>query len=216
MSAQSTQHPSGLRHNRVVVGVTGASGALYARRVLRGLLDSDVESHVVLTNPGLRLCHDELGAERPSAAALAGIDDDHPQRSLLHQHSNNDIGAPIASGSFLYDAMLVVPCSANSLNAIACGLGDDLLRRAAAVTLKERRRLVLALRESPLTLIDAQHIATLTAAGAIVAPASPGFYLNPTTIDDLIDFVAAKLLDSAGVTHNIGARWGDTAKPSAR
>jgi 4-hydroxy-3-polyprenylbenzoate decarboxylase len=211
MNAPNQPFPSGLRHNRVIVGVTGASGALYARRVIRGLLDAGVETHVVLTSPGQRLCHDELGIERPSASTLAGIEDDHPARPLLRQHSNNDIGAPIASGSFLCDAMLVVPCSANSLNAIAAGLGDDLLRRAAAVTLKERRRLILALRESPLTLIDAQSIATLTAAGATIAPASPGFYLNPITIDDLIDSVAARLLDSAGVTHDVGSRWGERA-----
>ena len=206
---------AGLRHNRVVVGDTGASGALYARRVIRGLLEARVETHVIITPPGHRLCCDELGLERPSAATLAGIEDSHPARALLHQHSNNDIGAPIASGSFLIDAMLVVPCSVNSLNAIAAGLGDNLLRRAAAVTLKERRPLILALRESPLSLIDANSIVTLTTAGATVAPASPGYYLNPTSIDDLIDFVAAKLLDLAGVTHNISARWGES-KPATR
>lgn len=215
MHAPNTPHPSGLRHNRVVVGVTGASGALYARRTIQGLLGAGVETHVVLTPPGLRLCHDELGLERPSAATLAGIEDTDPNRSLLHQHSNNDIGATIASGSFLADAMIVVPCSANSLNSIAAGMGDDLLRRSAAVTLKERRPLILALRESPLTLIDAENIARLTRAGATVAPASPGYYLNPTTIDELIDFTAAKLLDLAGVTHTIGARWGDEATNNA-
>ena len=198
-----------LRHNRIIVGVTGASGALYARRVIRGLLDAGVETHVIITPPGQRLCHDELGLERPTAATLAGIDDAHPAHALLHQHSNTDIGAPIASGSYLCDAMIVVPCSANSLNAIAAGLGDNLLLRAAAVSLKERRPLILALRESPLSLIDAHTIPTLATAGATIAPTSPGYYLNPTTIDDIIDFVAAKLLDLASVTHNIGARWGE-------
>ncbi len=204
-----TTHQSGLKHNRVIVGVTGASGALYARRVIRGLLDASVETHVIITPPGQRLCHDELGLERPSAATLAGIDDANPANSLLHQHPNADIGASVASGSFLCDAMIIVPCSASSLNAIAAGLGDNLLRRAAAVALKERRTLILALRESPLSLIDANNIATLTAAGATIAPASPGFYLNPTSIDDLINFVAAKMLDLAGVNHSISARWGE-------
>lgn len=194
---------------RIVVGISGASGAVYARRVIELLVAGGHEVHLTVTPPGARLLHDELGMERIDVRALAGLPADcDPKDRGVVLYNNRDIGAAIASGSFLHDGMVVVPCSSHTLNAIASGLGDNLLTRAAAVTLKERRRLVLCHRESPLTLIDIQSMERLTLAGAIVAPANPGFYLLPRTIDEIVDFVAGKLLDLLGVEHGLKVRWG--------
>lgn len=196
------------RHNRFVIGLSGASGALYARRVISHLVELGHEVHLVISPPGARLLHDELGHEGVDLHNLAGIPDsaDPASRGVV-RHNYKDIGAPIASGSFQHDGMAIVPCSSHTLNAVAAGLGDNLLLRAAACTLKERRPLILLHREAPLTMIDIQSMERLTLAGAIICPASPGFYLMPRTIDDLVDFMAARVLDLLGVDHGIEARW---------
>src|SRR5690606_36606381 len=116
---------------------------------------------------------------------------------------------PIASGSFRHDGMILVPCSSNSLAAVATGSSTNLMHRAAQVTLKERRRLVLVHRESPLSLVDIRNMALATEAGAIIAPANPGFYLLPKTLDDIIDFVVGRCLDVLGVEHDLNVRWGE-------
>jgi 4-hydroxy-3-polyprenylbenzoate decarboxylase len=126
---------------------------------------------------------------------------------LLVIHNDKDLGSSIASGTFLHDGMIIVPCSSNSVGAIASGLTNTLVQRAASVTLKERRTLVVAHRETPLSHIDVENIATLSRAGAIVAPLSPGFYLQPKTLDDLVDFMAGKLVDLVGVNHDLPVRW---------
>lgn len=193
---------------RIVIGVSGASGALYAQRIISHLVERRYEVHLVVTAPGARLLHDELGLEGVNVNALAGLPDGaDPAAHGVHRYNHRDIGAAIASGSFRHDGMAVVPCSSHTLNAIAAGIGDNLLLRAAACTLKERRPLVLLHREAPLTLIDIQSMERLTLAGAIVCPASPGFYLLPRTIDELVDFMAARVLDLLGVEHGIEARW---------
>ena len=135
-------------------------------------------------------------------SALAGT----AQHSIT-LYNYNDVGAKLASGSFLHDGMVIVPCSSNTLAEVAHGIGDNLICRAAAVTLKERRRLVLAHREMPLSPIDVNNYKLLTDAGAIVAPCNPGFYLNPTTVGEVVDFVAGKLLDLVGVPHAFETRW---------
>ncbi|MFG0328624.1 MAG: UbiX family flavin prenyltransferase [Phycisphaerales bacterium] len=190
--------------NRIVVGVTGASGAVYAQKVIRGLVAAEIETHLVVTPYGQRLLHDELGMNSIDLPELAGTSD---HRITLY--NNNDVGAAIASGSFLHQGMLVVPASSNALGMMAGGLGPNLLYRAAAVTLKERRPLIVCHRESPLSAIDIDNMRRLTEAGAIIAPANPGWYFLPKTVDDLSDFVAAKLLDLVGVQHSIGRRWGE-------
>ena len=119
-------------------------------------------------------------------------------------YNYNDVGSKLASGSFLHDGMVIVPCSSNTLAQVAHGLGDNLISRAAAVTLKERRRLILVHREMPLSPIDINNYQTLSQAGVILAPANPGFYLNPTTVGEVVDFVAGKLLDLLGVWHGPG------------
>lgn len=198
---------------RYVVGITGASGALYAQRVLRGLLEAGHEVHLCCTPMGLRLLHDELGIERldeSGLAVLCGLSDSRPAiGDSLCYHPPRDVGAPIASGSFLHDGMVIVPCSSRTLNCVAAGTGDTLVARAAAVCLKERRPLILAHRESPLSLIDIRAMETLTQAGAVVAPCNPGLYLLPRTVEEVVDFVAARLLDLLKVEHQIGRRWGE-------
>jgi 4-hydroxy-3-polyprenylbenzoate decarboxylase len=186
----------------IVTAITGASGAAYAQRFIQGLVAAGVQTHLVISPLGRRLLYDELGMETPDLATLAGVKD-----HTITLYNYNDVGAKIASGSFLHDGMVIVPCSSNTLAQVAHGLGDNLITRAAAVTLKERRKLILCHREMPLSPIDVMNYKTLTDAGVILAPANPGFYLNPTTIAEIVDFVAGKLLDLIGVTHNFETRW---------
>ena len=199
---------------RIVVAVTGASGALYAQRFLQGLVAAGVETHLVVSPLGRRLLHDELGLKRLDDAAVAelvGRDD----AVILHNY--NDVGSVLASGSFLHDGMAIVPASSNTLAEVAAGLGGNLIARAAAVTMKERRRLVIVHREMPLSVVDVNNYKTLSDAGVILAPANPGFYLNPQSVSDVVDFVAAKLLDLLGVEHDIGGRWDpDNPNPPLR
>ena len=186
----------------IVTAITGASGALYAQRFIQGLVAADVTVHLVVSPLGRRLLHDELGMEAPNVDALAGTD-----RHKVQLYNYNDVGARLASGSFLHDGMVIVPCSSNTLAEVAHGLGDNLISRAAAVTLKERRRLVLCHREMPLSPIDVNNYKALSDAGVVLCPANPGFYLNPTTVGEVVDFVAGKLLDLIGVPHALDTRW---------
>jgi 4-hydroxy-3-polyprenylbenzoate decarboxylase len=190
----------------IVVAITGASGALYAQRFIQGLVAAGVRVHLVISPYGRRLLHDELGLERPDIPALVG-----PQyASLVTVYNYNDVGSKLASGSFLHDGMVVVPCSSNTLGEVAHGLGGNLIARAAAVTLKERRRLILVHREMPLSPIDISNYKILSDAGVILCPANPGFYLNPTTVLEIADFVAGKLLDLCHVRHKLDTRWDPT------
>ena len=186
----------------IVTAITGASGAAYAQRFIQGLVAASVNVHLVVSPTGRRLLHDELGMEVVDLPVLAGTDN-----HTITLYNYNDVGAKLASGSFLHDGMVIVPCSGNTLAQVACGLGDNLIARAAAVALKERRRLILVHREMPLSQMDVNNYKTLSDAGVILAPANPGFYLNPTTVGELVDFVAGKLLDLVGVRHSLDTRW---------
>jgi 4-hydroxy-3-polyprenylbenzoate decarboxylase len=186
----------------IVTAITGASGALYARQFVRGLVGAGANVHLVVSPLGRRLLHDELGMETVDLDELAGT-----ASHAITLYNYNDVGAKLASGSFLHNGMVIVPCSSNTLAEVAHGLGDNLISRAAAVTLKERRRLVLAHREMPLSPIDVNNYKLLNDAGAILCPANPGFYLNPTTVLEIADFVAGKLLDLVGVQHALDTRW---------
>lgn len=186
----------------IVTAITGASGALYAQRFIQGLVTAGVNVHLIVSPLGRRLLHDELGMETVDIAALAGT-----AEHTVTLYNYNDVGAKPASGSFLHQGMVIVPCSSNTLAEVAHGLGDNLISRAAAVTLKERRRLILAHREMPLSPIDINNYKILNDAGAILAPANPGFYLNPSSVGDIVDFVAGKLMDLLGVPHALDTRW---------
>jgi 4-hydroxy-3-polyprenylbenzoate decarboxylase len=195
----------------IVVAITGASGAIYATRLLECLTaeSAGVEVHLVVSPHGRQLLADELGLTRVTPAALVGRATD---RIILYP--NADLGARIASGSFRTEGMIVCPCSSHTLGAIASGLGDTLVTRAAHVTLKERRPLILLHREMPLGRIDLENMVRLDAAGATICPAAPGFYMLPESIEDLVDFVVGKLLDLMHVPHALAIRWGElSTKP---
>ncbi|MCA9304557.1 MAG: UbiX family flavin prenyltransferase [Phycisphaerales bacterium] len=196
------------RPKRIVVGISGASGARYSTRLLELLLQSHIEVHLVVTDFGKRLLSDELGITGLSLDTLCpSLAGNQSIRNQLLVHPHKDVGAVIASGSFLHDGMVVIPCSSTSLGKIATGSGENLLTRAAAVTLKERRPLIIVHRESPLSLIDIENMRTLTLAGATIAPANPGLYLKPTTIDEIIDFTVGKVLDLLKIEHDLKTRW---------
>jgi 4-hydroxy-3-polyprenylbenzoate decarboxylase len=201
-----------MNHMEIVTAITGASGALYALRFIQGLVAANVNVHLVVSPLGRRLLHDELGMEGVNVETLAGTRD-----HTVTLYNYNDVGSRLASGSFLHDGMVIVPCSSNTLAECAHGLGDNLISRAAAVTLKERRKLIIVHREMPLSPIDITNYKLLTDAGAILAPANPGYYLNPTTVGEVVDFVAGKLLDLLGVPHQFVPRYDPkTAVPPAQ
>ena len=187
---------------RLVIGITGASGMAYAIRVIELLTEADVDVHVAVTAHGRRVLFEELGFKR--------LDPDELSRGhggLVTVYGREDAGAAIASGSFLHRGMIIVPASSNTVGAVASGVTNTLVQRTAAVTLKERRTLVIAHRESPVSLIDLRNLAHLAEAGAVIAPLAPGFYLGPRTIEDLVDFMAARLLDLVGIPHALDVRW---------
>jgi len=166
------------------------------------MAERDCEIHLLVTTWGRRLLFDELGMRKVDADALTGGRGD-----LVTIHNDNDIGAAPGSGSFAHDGMVVVPCSANTMGRIAGGMTENLVQRAAACALKERRKLILCHRETPLSLIEIENMARVTRAGGIVAPLNPGFYLGPTTIDELLDFMAGRILDLLGLDHDVSVRW---------
>ena len=182
---------------RIIVAISGASGAVYGVRLLQVLRDTpDIESHLVVSSAGWRNVQAEHGLQRADIEALAH-----------HVHDVADVGASIASGSFPCSGMVVAPCSMRALAAIAHGLSDNLITRAADVVLKERRRLVLMVRESPLSLIHLRNMVSATEAGAIICPPIPAFYLRPQSVDDIVDFSVARVLDLLDVPHTLAARW---------
>jgi len=191
-----------LGNKQIVVGVTGASGGLYALRLIASLESAGVNVHLVVSAHGRQLLADECGVTTIDAEHLIGRSSDR-----ITIYDPDDFGCRLASGSFRTDGMAICPCSSNTLGAVASGLGDRLIWRAAHVALKESRRLVLVHREMPLSAIDLENMLKLSRAGAIICPASPGFYLNPLSIDDLVDFVVGRVLDLMGIEHTLDVRW---------
>jgi 4-hydroxy-3-polyprenylbenzoate decarboxylase len=206
-----------MRH--VAVGITGASGALYAVRTLAALLAQGCTVELVVSDYGRRLLRDELGPEAaldrlvPYLRARYG---DAVGEGRLIVHSNKDLGASIASGSQDCEALIVVPCSMKTLAGIAHGLSRNLIERAADVVLKERRPLVIVPRETPLSLPQIRNLLLCAEAGAIVVPAMPAFYQQPATLDDLADFMAGKVLSVLGIPHALYPAWTGEAGAPAR
>jgi 4-hydroxy-3-polyprenylbenzoate decarboxylase len=196
---------------RYILGVSGASGGVYALRALRTLSDGDREIHLVVSAQGERVFQSEIGTTMESA--IEALPEASRKRIIRHRH--DDFFAPISSGSFRTDGMLILPCSLSALASIAGGTGGDLLRRAADVHLKERRLLVVVPRETPLSTIHLRNMLTLSEAGAVILPACPGFYSRPSTIDELVDFVVGRALSALGVECSLAPEWtGDPRSPS--
>ncbi|UCE91857.1 MAG: UbiX family flavin prenyltransferase [Methanobacteriota archaeon] len=177
----------------VVVGITGASGLRYGVRLLECLR---CERTVIMSADAARLVVGETGLSKEDIESKA-----------TSRLDNDDMRAPLASGSAAFDAMVVVPCSMSTLSKVACGIGDNLITRAASVALKERRRLVLVPRETPLSAIHLENMWRLSSAGAVVMPACPAFYPSPESVDDMVDFVVGRVLDQLGLEHSLYRRW---------
>ncbi|MFD1706750.1 UbiX family flavin prenyltransferase [Siminovitchia sediminis] len=182
---------------RIIVGITGASGSLYAYTLVRALHQLGIETHVVATEMGVKVMQFECGVKIEDLKEYAVV------------HHNQNLFASIASGSFKTDGMVIVPCSMNTLGAIANGVGDTLLSRAASVVLKERRNLVVVPREAPFHVIHLRNMTTLAEAGVSILPASPGFYHRPTEIWELVNFIVARILDELKIEHDLIERWGE-------
>jgi 4-hydroxy-3-polyprenylbenzoate decarboxylase len=187
---------------RLVVGISGSSGIIYGLRLLQLLRQVDVESHLVVSRAAELTRSHELTEKSSDLRSLADVN-----------YSIGDIGASIASGSFKTSGMVIAPCSIRTLGEIAAGTSSTLLTRAADVTLKERRRLVLMVRESPLTSIHLRNMLTVTEAGAIIAPPVPAFYTQPQTIDDIVTQTVARVLDLFEIETGLAKRWGEHTGP---
>jgi 4-hydroxy-3-polyprenylbenzoate decarboxylase len=196
----------------LVLGITGASGAVYAVRLLEVLLQSGHEVHLSISPSGQTLVRQELQREidlisfRPDS--LLQEIPSGPRAGRIVYHHFQDFLAPIASGSFLTDGMVVCPCSGSTVSGIAHGSSTNLIQRAADVHLKERRKLILVPRETPLSTIQLENMKRCAEAGAVMLPAMPGFYHGPQSIGDLVDFVVARICDQLGVSHDLMRRWG--------
>jgi flavin prenyltransferase len=194
----------------IAVGITGASGAIYATRTVAALLSLGLHVELVVSDYGRRLLRDELGESASLdrlKAFLAGQYGDAVTAGTVTIHNNRDLGATIASGSHGCSGMVVVPCSMKTLAGVAHGLSRNLIERAADVMLKERRTLVLVPRETPMSLPQLKNMVLCAEAGAMILPAMPAFYQLPKTLDDLADFMAGKILGSLGFEHDLYPQW---------
>ncbi|MBT2708413.1 UbiX family flavin prenyltransferase [Pseudomonas sp. ISL-84] len=185
------------RKKRILVGITGASGSLYGYTLIRALHQLGIDTHLIATEMGEKVMQFECGVKMEELKEYATI------------HSNRNLFASVASGSFQTDGMVIVPCSMNTLGAIANGVGDTLLSRAASVVLKENRKFIIVPREAPFHLIHLRNMTALAESGACIMPASPGFYHKPTEIWELANFMVARILDMLDIDHQLLERWGE-------
>ncbi|ADD68027.1 3-octaprenyl-4-hydroxybenzoate carboxy-lyase [Denitrovibrio acetiphilus DSM 12809] len=186
---------------RIFLGITGASGALYGKKLIEELADK-CELHLCITPDGLTNINIELGTEHKSAEEfLSSLG----KNAILHNHKN--FAAPVSSGSFMVDSYIVAPASMGFVGRTAGGVSSNLIERCADVAMKERRNLVILFRETPLSLIHMENLTKLTRAGAVCMPAAPGFYHKPNTIDDLISFIVGKIFDIINIQHSLYERW---------
>jgi 4-hydroxy-3-polyprenylbenzoate decarboxylase len=181
---------------RIIVGITGATGVIYGVKLLEKLREAGVETHLVMSRWGARTLMHETPYSREQVEAFAHT-----------VYSSNDMGAAISSGSFETGGMAIVPCSARTLGAIAAGFGDSLIHRAADVVLKERRKLLLAVREAPLHEIHLENMLKLSRMGAVIIPPMPAFYTNPRSLTDIVEHTVARMLDQFGVNMPGAKRW---------
>lgn len=184
---------------RIIVGITGASGVIYGISLLEALRQLDVETHLILSRQAERLITAETAYDPEEVRALAA-----------YAYAAEDLYAPVASGSFLCQGMVVAPCSMKTLAGIASGYAENLIQRAADVTIKEGRRLILMPRESPFSAIHLENMLKLARLGVIIAPPIPAFYTRPQAINDLVRFSVGRALDLLGIKHHLFPRWGES------
>jgi len=182
---------------KIVVALTGASGAIYGYRLLEKLYEAKVELIIVASDVALEILKMETGMNGKALSRFGKV------------YMDNEMTAPTASGSYIFDAMVVVPCSMKMLACVANGVSFSLITRTADVALKERRKLVLVTRETPLSLVQIKNMLAATEAGAVVLPACPGFYHRPSTVEGLVDHIVGKVLDQLSIKHNLFRRWGE-------
>jgi len=182
---------------RLVVAVTGASGSIYAKNFLEAAKSHGIETHLIVTEAGKTVVGHELGG----VEKLTVVAD--------HTYNPQDLEAPLASGSFRVDGMVIVPATMKTVAALANGYNANLVTRAADVHLKERRPLIMVPRETPLHAVHLENMARLSRLGAVILPAMPGFYHHPESVDDLANFISGKILDQLGVPNNLYRRWGE-------
>ncbi|MCW4035469.1 MAG: UbiX family flavin prenyltransferase [Candidatus Bathyarchaeota archaeon] len=186
---------------KLVIAITGASGVVYGKRLLEILHDKNIETHLVLSQAAEKIIKHELGTNKKTFEQLAD-----------HVYAIDDWSCPIVSGSFKTDAMIIVPCSMKTLSGIANGFAENVILRTADVMLKEKRKLILVPRETPLNTIHLKNMYELSKLGVIIAPAMPAFYHKPETVDDLTDFVVGKILDILDIENKLYKRWQKTQK----
>ena len=195
-SAQRSERGSPMGSKRIVVGISGSSGAVYGARLCEVLAGLDVEVHLIVT-----------GGARATLAYEAGLDVDEVARHADVVYADADVGAAVASGTFLTMGMVVAPCSVKTLSAIANSYADTLISRAADVVLKERRRLVVVVRETPLHIGHLRLMSKVTEAGGVILPPVPGFYVRPKTVEDIVDHTITKILDQFDIDAGLIERW---------
>lgn len=196
--------------NKIVVGICGASGSIYGIRLLKALLSQPREVHLIISEAGKLVIEHELGFDdnSPFEQFLEEKGVRFHKNARLIRHAPDDLFANSASGSFKHQGMVIVPCSMKTLAAVASGFATNLMERTADVCLKEKRPLVLVPRETPLNKIHMQNMIKAYEAGAIIIPPSPAFYFNPEAINDLVDFIVARILDQLNIEHNLIGEWG--------
>ena len=201
-----------LDHQQIALAITGASGAPYAKRLLEVLLQQGLTVHLMISTAGRIVLADELDWKLPARASdvqtkLVQEFNCHPEQLLVY--GEQQWSSPLASGSHRVPTMIVCPCTMGTLSAIACGQSDNLINRAADVMLKEDRKLIVVPREAPFSVIHLENMLKLAKLGVCILPPNPGFYFNPTSLNELVDFVVARILDQAKIEHNLMPRWGD-------
>lgn len=193
-----------------IVGITGASGSIYGKRLLQELLKCGFKVSLIISGPGRQVISHELCFtfnEDSAPVEIAEWLDVDGARTHLYYYPDDDFMSPVCSGSHVTAGMVIIPCSMATLGAISNGLSSSLIERAADVTLKESRRLIIVPRETPLNRIHLQNLLRIEEAGAKILPAMPAYYNNPRTIDDMVDFVVGKVLDQLGIEHSLYERW---------
>jgi 4-hydroxy-3-polyprenylbenzoate decarboxylase len=199
-------------NKQIAIAITGASGALYAKRLLEVLLEQGYVVHLMVSSAGRIVLADELNWKLPARAGDVQkhlVEEFGCSAEQLQVYGEQQWSSPLASGSHSVKAMIVCPCTMGTLSAIACGSSDNLINRAADVMLKEQRKLILVPRETPFSAIHLENMLKLARLGVCILPPNPGFYFNPTQISEIIDFIVARILDQAGVSHHIAPRWGE-------